>query len=153
MTELTHAELKRLVSYDPETGIFRNAKGRQLGSDTANATIVSIKGRAYTAMRLAWFYVHGVWPSGQTRAKNGNGLDARIANITVPAQRVAAEKKTSASRTPYICGRDGVYRVRGVVQEPATGQWVARPTIRGKRQFLGRFETRDAAEKAVVDAF
>ena len=42
---------------------------------------IGIDGRKYTSHRLAWLYVHGVWPSDQIDHINRNRSDNRIANL------------------------------------------------------------------------
>jgi hypothetical protein len=95
-TELTHEYLQWLLDYNPETGrfIWKNSRrpghnGKVAGkigpSGTFNYAVIGIrfngKDRNYGISRLAWFYVHGVWPSGQVKFLNGDPSDARIANL------------------------------------------------------------------------
>lgn len=150
---IDHQELRNTLSYNPETGIFRNARGKEVGSYTPNSVVITVKGKTYTGLRLAWFYTHGEWPVGNARAKNGNAMDCRLNNISVKAERPAPRASAGwASDSPHIT-TNGVKHVRGVTQDTQTGKWVARPTIKRKRTFLGKFATRDEAEAAVLAAF
>ena len=91
MTELTHEELKRLLDYDPETGVFRwrvyRGRGAKAGSIAGyrkiSGKIIKIKGTEYTGRRLAWFYVHGEMPRNNLFVKNGDCYDDRIDNISM----------------------------------------------------------------------
>ena len=86
-TELTVERLKEAVSYDPETGEFiwvqrgRGIRtGRPAGSTDKGYRLIVIDGVSHYAQRLAWLWVHGVWPR-LIRFQNGNQLDCRIENL------------------------------------------------------------------------
>lgn len=93
--ELTHAHLLDVLDYNPETGRFtwknsgrpgHNGKvAGKIGAGSYNYAVIGIqfngKSRNYGISRLAWFYVHGVWPKGQLRFVNGDASDARITNL------------------------------------------------------------------------
>lgn len=90
MTELTHEELKRLLDYDPETGVFRwrvdraNGSikaGSVAGSKASSSIAIYIKNRQRPARSLAWFYVYGEVPKNRLFVKNGDQFDDRIDNI------------------------------------------------------------------------
>jgi len=66
---ITQNELKKLLSYDPEKGVFiwiksrRGVKaGSQAGSFEGRYINIKIKGKNYYAHRLAWLYMKGKWP-------------------------------------------------------------------------------------------
>ena len=58
---LTQETLKRLIEYDPETGIFTK-EGNVIGCFSDTYTRIMILGKRYKAGRLAWFYMTGEWP-------------------------------------------------------------------------------------------
>ena len=88
LKNLTQDRLKEMLSYDPTTGAFIwIAKGRGIrtsriaGSRDPNGyRYITVDGGAYMAHRLAWLYVHGVWPK-TIRFVNGNGDDCRMENL------------------------------------------------------------------------
>lgn len=87
-TLITAERLRALLEYDPDTGIFRWRPGRRRVPDGMVAGAYRLKGyidiridqRGYGAHRLAWMYVHGVWPVVIDHV-NGNRSDNRICNL------------------------------------------------------------------------
>jgi hypothetical protein len=88
--ELTQARLKELLHYDPETGVFtrkfRWGESRDIGSvigyktDRGYVEIV-LDSTKYRAHRLAWFYVHGVWPSAEIDHRDTDRANNRLTNL------------------------------------------------------------------------
>ena len=87
---LTAELLKSLLSYDAETGLFRwlvspakNVRAGDIaGSDIGQGYVtIAICGKNYRGHRLAWLYVHGVWPSNILDHINGVRSDNRISNL------------------------------------------------------------------------
>lgn len=88
--EMTQAKLKDLLAYDPDTGIFtwlvsatNSVKVGSVAGTIGNHGYlhIMINGRRYLAHRLAWMYVHGRFPCGQTDHINHERLDNRINNL------------------------------------------------------------------------
>ena len=98
--DITAQRLRELLHYDPETGHFtrkvRTAQRHRVGdradlvSTTGNLAgyyRVALGGTKYLAHRLAWFYVHGMWPAGEIDHIDADRGNNRIANLRdVPAQ-------------------------------------------------------------------
>lgn len=86
---LTLDKLKSAVSYDQETGNFtwlitrgRSRKGAVCGwVGTSGYRIMKFSGVETTIARFVWFYIHGVWPSGEIRHKNEDPSDTRFSNL------------------------------------------------------------------------
>src|ERR1700761_6742388 len=90
MAIITHAELLRILHYEPVTGEFRwrvkhsrkVIAGRVAGhpSKTLGYMMIGINGRVYYAHRLAWFYMTGLWPS-QVDHRDGDRLNNKWENL------------------------------------------------------------------------
>ena len=107
MSELTAERLRQLLSYDPETGVFRwlprpdlRASALRLrrlgqcgrdgklptGSSSTGYWQIMIDNRNYTAHRLAWLHMTGAWPEAEIDHCNGDRTDNRWSNLR-PAVR------------------------------------------------------------------
>lgn len=86
---LTQSEIKELLSYNSDTGIFTWLKHRinSLIDSPANYinncgyVIIRIEGRAFVAHRLAWLYMTGKWPSLSVDHINCIRSDNRWCNL------------------------------------------------------------------------
>lgn len=86
---ITQQELKDLLTYSEETGLFtwsvkRNGVkiGSQAGWTNASGHLqITIGGKHYYSHRLAWLYVYGVNPDGQIDHINRLKQDNRISNL------------------------------------------------------------------------
>lgn len=139
--------LKRLLDYCPETGIFTWRIGRggtawagtKAGALDANGYInIRIHRRLIKAHRLAWLYVHGVWPSCDLDHRNRNKADNRISNLRLASE--AQNVANSITRRDNKCGLKGVSK-RG-------DRFCARITKNKRRVHLGWFKTAEAASAA-----
>ena len=155
MSDLTQARLKELLSYDPDTGIFVWIKSTDKRiSIGAVAGIVNnrgyrrikIDGKHRRAHRLAWLYVHGVWPDGELDHMNRDKLDNRISNL-----RIATRSENLQNTNIRKNNTSGV---KGVWLNKVRRKWVASVHINRKYKHLGHFNTieeataaRQAAEK------
>jgi hypothetical protein len=153
---LTQERLREVLTYDPNTGIFRWAVSRgqraQAGNEAGSAYTeyghrrIHIEGKTYQAGRLAWLYVTGSWPFPEIDFKNGNPADLRFANL-----REATPQQNAANRrTSNLTGTKGVS-----ISSP--GRFRAQICINGKRIELGAFDTIEEANaayaKAATEAF
>jgi len=61
---LTQAELKQLLHYDPETGVFVNIQtGKTVGSKHSKGYLeTSISNKRYYVHRLVFLYIDGCFP-------------------------------------------------------------------------------------------
>jgi len=86
---ITQSELKKLVHYDPLTGIFTrkvSSNAFNIGdiatSDTGNDYLkIYINREQYLAHRLAWLYVHGYFPENDIDHKDRVRDNNRIKNL------------------------------------------------------------------------
>jgi len=85
-------ELKNILSYNPDTGIFtwikkpsrRVQKGYTAGTLTPTKKIaIRVKGITYQAHRLAWLYVYGNYPKWNDVVihRDRNKTNNKISNL------------------------------------------------------------------------
>lgn len=151
------SELRQLLDYDPQTGIFTwklpgrrmrvgaiaGNTSRDVGRNTAYVTI-RINHRGYYAHRLAWFYVYGSWPSGQIDHIDLDGTNNRMANL-----RLATVKQNAANSPARKNNRLGVKGVR----LRKGGSYEARINVNSKASVvIGYYKTASEAHAAYLSA-
>lgn len=145
--------VRRVLGYDPETGIFvwkvptsrKIIAGQQAGVIASNGRrYIAVLGEKILAHRLAWFYAHGVWPNGNIAAKNGRYDDIRLSNLKIETVNETAHraKVRSTNQSGF----------RGVSWSASKGKWVATLTRDGRRIHLGYFGDAIAASSVVEAA-
>lgn len=137
--------IKRLLTYDPETGVFTrlvSIKGRKAGdiagclSDRGYVNII-VDGVRLKGHRLAWAFIHGFYPEFEIDHKDRNRANNAINNLR-PATRSQqiVNRDTSARNTS---GAKGVYML-------PSGRWRAR-ICKGRNYIhLGYFDSMIEAE-------
>lgn len=89
-SELSADRLREILTYDPETGIFRCRVQRgklrigDIPGDTSHPggyRVMRLGFSRYLAHRLAWLYVYGVWPEGEIDHIDGNTDNNSIGNL------------------------------------------------------------------------
>lgn len=142
-SSLTKERLRELLTYDPDTGLFswrisdcNRKKGTVAGCVKHDGgglyyRYISIDRRVYSAHRLVWMYVHGVWPKCIIDHINGVGDDNRIENL-----REATLSENSRNRRIQPNNTSGF---KGVSLHKKTGKWAAYVTHNGKTIHLGLF--------------
>jgi hypothetical protein len=154
MDDLTAAQLRALVDYSPETGVFRRIAGRYAGQIAGGNTrfgyrALHVNGYSYKAHRLAYLYVFGRWPSGEIDHINGDRCDNRLANLrdvtrAGNAQNLRAAISSKRSGLPL-----GVFYSS---HKNGGRPFISRIWADGKRTHLGGFETATAAHEAYLAA-
>lgn len=155
--DLTAEQLRELLNYDPETGIFTwrlVAKGRAVGSragtvHTAGYIQICVGPRTdrlrIYAHRLAWLFTHGIWPSEDIDHINHDKSDNRIANLR--------ELSRSLNQQNQIHGHKGsMTGLLGVVFNKKNGKFLARIHVNGRSKQVGTFESPEEAHAAYVQA-
>jgi hypothetical protein len=151
--QLSAEELRRLLDYDPETGVFTwranrgpNARaGATAGNLNHHGYIqIVVCRRKYQAHRLAWLHVYGKWPPHDIDHINLDRCDNRLANL-----RSATRSENLANTSVRADNTSGV---KGVSWHKQRGKWAARARINGKYAHLGLFENRQEAAAAYARA-
>lgn len=135
--DLSQDQIKSELTYNPNTGIFTwnktnkyRSKGDIAGKNTRLGYItISIFSKTYFAHRLAWVYIHGVWPIEELDHKNINGRDNRICNLR--------EATVSQNKANYKKRKDNKSGYKGVGWQKSQKKWRARICTRDGRLNLG----------------
>ncbi len=143
---LSHVRLLELLHYEPDTGVFTwrvsPVNSVKVGS-TAGAVnsqgyvLIKIGGRSYSAHRLAWFYVHGVWPPNQIDHINRIRTDNRLVNL-----RLANSQENNKNGSKR---RDNTSGITGVRWYKRARKFYAYIGSNGKLLSLGYFDTLEEA--------
>ena len=152
---LSATRLRKLVKYNPATGVFRWRVGMGGGFSGAVAgcirrsngyRVICIDGKLHQANRLAWLYMTGKWPRLEINCINRNTSDSRWANLRqmTPSQRRAfAHHKNKLGARGVSIGK--------------VGKFIATIKVAGKKKHLGAFDTVKEASaayaRAAKDAF
>lgn len=150
MTSLTADRVRELLSYDPDTGIFTwcvARPGMPAGSiagwcDEKGYRRISIDDTPYRAHRLAWLWVHGVWPSSELDHRNQVKSDNRIENL-----REVTRAQNQQNRPLFKNNTSGF---AGVSWKAREQRWRARFCMGGVSKELGLFKTPEAANEALL---
>ena len=147
---ITQEELKEVLDYDPETGIFRwKTKKPGIPKDRVFAgrpgirgyIRIMLNGRIYGAHHLAWLYTYGKFPDKYLDHKNGITSDNWITNL-----REATASQNAANRK--VC-RNGL---KGAYWHKNRREWSSAMNKDGNRIHLGWFKTELDAHAAYVEA-
>jgi hypothetical protein len=106
--------------------------------------LIGIGGKQYLAHRLAWFYMTGRWPIKEIDHIDGNPLNNRWNNL-----REATPSQNSCNKDG---GRGRSLELRGASYDKTKRKWRSYINVRGKRTFLGDFETAEDAHNAYLEA-
>lgn len=153
--KLTFERLQELLSYEPETGIFRwkIRPTPRIRPGSVAGTVrpdgyreVRFEGFGYLSHRIAWLYMTREWPTQEIDHINGVRGDNRFANLR-EATRFQNTRNTGLRR-------DNKTGVKGVEWRPYSKRFIASIRLNGKRCYLGSFasleeakETRELASK------
>ena len=149
---MDHEKLKQYLTYSPKTGLFywvaassdKTKIGDVAGCLRKDGYIkIRVFGKSYLAHRLAWFFVHGVWPEEEIDHINRVRNDNRIENLRSILKRQQQQNmKLTTKNTSGFVG----------VSQRKNGKWRASIVIKQKFIALGVFDTPEEASKAYVAA-
>ena len=150
---LTQTKVMRMFHYDPLSGTFTrktNCRGRygRIGDvaghpDNKGYLLIQIGAYKYKVHRLAWLYMHGIWPIGVIDHINHVVSDNRISNLRDVTPDQNREHVISARRC-------SVTKLLGAHYIARSGKYVARIGIKGKQVHIGTFDTAEAAHEAYI---
>lgn len=155
---LTAERLREVLHYDPDTGVFtwkvrtsnRVKVGDEVGFALTHGYIgTMLDGRRYKLHRLAWLYVHGVWPDGDIDHKDGIKDNNRISNLRVVDMSMNQQNLKQA-RSNSTSGFLGVHKT--VASRQGKKIWMARIKSGGKSICLGYFESPSEAHQVYLAA-
>lgn len=149
---LTQERLKQLVNYDPLSGEFTWKIARKKASQSAECgrinshgyRVIGIDYSQYRACRLAFLYMNGKFPNDQVDHINRNKQDDRwinLRNVTSIENNQNTTKKSNNS-SGY----------KGVSLNKRTNKWLAQICFKGKRHYLGVFNSPEIASIAYKQA-
>ena len=152
-TLLTAEHLRRVLIYDPFTGLWKwreGGKGRPLEPDWWPGTLGGKPGRQYYAIgigrwpryahRLAFLYMTGEWPKQEIDHVDGDRTNNRWSNL----------READHSQNKYNTGLRGhnTTGFRGVYFRKNEGKWHARIKVGDRRVSLGLFSSPEEASIA-----
>lgn len=143
---ITQEQLKNLLNYDPETGVFTRQlmNGFEIAGsiDSFGHRQIQIGSKRHMAHRLAWLYVFGKFPNFEIDHINGDPDDNRISNL-----RLATRKQNMENRKLHVNNTSGY---RGITWH--RNKWEARVSHHGKRIHVGNFDNLQEAVNAAKTA-
>lgn len=150
--DMTRERAIALVSYDPETGIFRHKMprqritvGSQAGSLNSNGYLcLMLDGVLYKAHRLAWLMSYGSWPTRHIDHINCIKTDNRLANLR------DVSHQTNMQNFHHPRSNNKSSGVLGVTLDKRSGKFVARICIDGKMRHIGCFAALEEAHEAYL---
>lgn len=143
--------VRELLHYNRRTGVFtwRVTLGSAPAGSVAGYTRtggyrgVGIDGHTHLAHRLAWLYVHGVWPTDQIDHRNGVRSDNRLANLREATRSLNGQNQ----RNPQVGSESGFLGV-----SRSRKKWRAHIMVDSIPYCLGSFATPEEAHAAYVQA-
>lgn len=147
-------ELTQVLTYDPETGTFRNRirrsnnakEGEEAGCVSRGRVtyrVIRYQNRLWLAHRLAWLFITGDDPGDmEIDHINGDGLDNCASNL-----RLATHQQNLRNQRRK---RNNTSGYRGVSLND--GAWQASIKVDGKTVTVGRSKTKEVAARMYQEA-
>jgi len=148
---ITQSELKEILDYDKETGVFtwkasrsRVKVGQVAGTNSQGYIRIKINRKLYMAHCLAWLYVYGKLPikevDHENQIKNHNWIkNLREVTHQQNLQNIGNRKNNTTG-------------FKGVCFYKSSNKWVSYIKIQGKSTFLGYYKTPELAADAYKKA-
>lgn len=147
----TATDFARLLSYEPDSGRLiwrkhmtpRARMGKEAGVvQMGRYRRIGIYGRYYMAHRIAWLLMTGEWPAAQIDHINGDCSDNRWLNLRSATDSQNKQNTAHANRSGLL----------GAGWSSTKGQYRAQIRTKGRRIFLGWFDSAEDAHAAYVEA-
>lgn len=151
-------ELKNVLDYDPNTGIFtwkvdlyagKNNnrllvnQGDRAGFVNHEYRFIKYKGKRYAEHRLAYLFVYG-WVPEYIDHINGDKSDNRISNLR------ECNKYQNGQNRPKLSNNTSGFK--GVYVNPKSGRYIAKIRVDGELHYIGTFDTPELAARAYDEA-
>lgn len=154
----TSEEIKQVLDYNPETGVFRwrtrasapKHWNTRFAGKIAGGTMVigyrtiAVNDEKYYAHRLAWLYMTGEWPPDQVDHINGKRADNRFSNL-----RLATSRENKCNKLANQTTRSGV---KNVHWHAFSRSWHVRVMLHKREHSFGYFKTIEEAAEAAAEA-
>lgn len=152
MSDTSQKEILKYLSYSEETGLFtwKVRRGRARKGDTAGTTDfagyrhIRLNGKYHRAHRLAWIYVNGAIK----HQKYIDHIDGNPSNNSISNLREVSQTENLQNS----------FKLRGTTKAGLIGitldhnKWLARIRVNGTRLTIGRFDSKEEAHTAYVEA-
>lgn len=150
-------EAKRLLSYDPESGVFTrlvSTGGAAAGSVAGYVCVrgnraISVNKKRIAEHRLAWLFMTGEWPKNEIDHIDGDPLNNRFSNLREATSSQNKQNRHKARRDNKH-GLIGVYK--HCVSAKGVTRWRARIQVDGAVKHIGLFDSAELAQAAYIAA-
>ncbi len=147
MADITQSQLKMLLHYDPNTGVFmwrKTGSGRKVGAPAGNHNgpyiRIGVNGSVYSAHRLAVLYMTGKWPVDGVDHDDRNKHNNRWSNLQ--------EATAITNGRNRKLGKNNTSGCIGVCWNKKEGVWWASIKINGSVIHGGSFKRKTKAISA-----
>lgn len=155
--QITQANLRRVLDYDPDTGIFtwkqsrghKAIRGSRAGSISRNKgkkvryRSIGVFGKKIREHRLAFLWMTGAFPDELVDHVDGDGTNNAWSNLREASYTQNNWNSSASSRN--LSGLKGVAKREN-------GKFCAQINVAGKNIYLGYFNSAEAANAAYRDA-
>lgn len=151
---ITQEELKELLHYNPDTGVFIWIKVPKKSLKISVGLVagyknyygycsIYIKGALFPAHRLAFLYMNGLMPVNFIDHVNGNPFDNKFDNLREAShlENMRNKKMRKDNTSGYV----------GIEYVNKSNRWRAVCNTGGKKNFLGSFASKEEASEAYND--
>jgi hypothetical protein len=160
---LTAEQLRAVIDYNPETGVFRwrwrddvpahinrRDAGKVAGWTSRKSTghmKITLNGGSYFLARLAWLHMTGAWPEFEV-----DHIDDDPTNNVWTNLRDATHSQNMRNMRNRRTTLHNVPRLKGARFHKGTGRWQASIRHNGESLYLGLFPTQALAHAAYCEA-